>query len=251
MPRSPCHDFQPGRLALELGDVEERLPHSIAVGPGRRPRRFAVDEQIDARLARMVAAADPEADVPPLDRERFAGQRSGAAVLGLTSSPGAEACELTTRRTPGRRHRPGKQECWSSGSAPYRRRRPSLSSLRRSPSGSPRTCVRSLGLLRRIGSDLAFKNRQPELIRNVPVPTLGCIARRSVQPDGVFQPAGQLHFDLGAARILDRVAHHGGGQARRLRVEGDVRREGLERHGDGRLRIAIIDVSDRDTRRRS
>ena len=91
-------DLQPGRLALELAHVEAVLPHVIVVVAGRRAHDFAVDEQIDARLARMIAAADPEADELALDRERLAGRacRCGRPCAS-TLSPGAEACELTTR----------------------------------------------------------------------------------------------------------------------------------------------------------
>ncbi len=76
--------------------------------------------------------------------------------------------------------------------------------------------------------------------------------RRSVAlPGDVYRPTAfssqpaNCTSTLPLLGILDRVAHHGRGQARLLHVEGNVRREGLQRHADGRLRIAILDVSDR------
>ena len=84
-PRPGClvNDFQSSRLALELPHVKSVLPHWIAVVARRRMHDLSVNEQVDADFARMIAAADPEADEIPLDGEWPAGERAGTAVFFL------------------------------------------------------------------------------------------------------------------------------------------------------------------------
>src|SRR5208282_4788673 len=91
-------DCQPGGLALELAHIEPVLPHVIIVVSGGRAHRFAVHEQADARLARMIAAADPKAYEIALDRERLAGQRSRATVLGLDAVTGGRGVRVHNTR---------------------------------------------------------------------------------------------------------------------------------------------------------
>ena len=64
-----------------MPNVERGRLHPVVVPAGLCRDDLAVDQQVDARLALMRPAADQEADVAPLDRERSAGERADRRVL--------------------------------------------------------------------------------------------------------------------------------------------------------------------------
>ena len=60
----------------------------------------------------------------------------------------------------------------------------------------------------------------------------------------ILQPSGQFRLDRLRAGVLHRVTHDRGRQPGVSRVEGDERRERLQRHADRRFGITILDKRD-------
>ena len=70
-------DFDDGILAFQVGDIPTGRFERLDVLAHGGANDLAVDLQVDARLAGMVAAADQETDVTPFDAE---GLRGGLAL---------------------------------------------------------------------------------------------------------------------------------------------------------------------------
>ena len=94
-------DLHHGLLALQIGDVPTGGLQGLAILAGRRADHLAADAEIDAGLARMVAAADEEADVPPLDAEGLRGGRALRAVAADERVDQAVAGKTAHRLLPG------------------------------------------------------------------------------------------------------------------------------------------------------
>ena len=73
-------DFDLGFLAFQIRHIPTRRLEGLAILAGRRAHDFAGDAEVDARLARMIAAADEKSDIAPLDGELFRRCRSLWAV---------------------------------------------------------------------------------------------------------------------------------------------------------------------------
>jgi hypothetical protein len=84
---SPVDDSNDDFLACQVADVP-RIPFELFaaagldVGTGRGAHHPAVQQQVDARLARVTASANQEVQKTPLDRQRRRGQRAGRFVAG-------------------------------------------------------------------------------------------------------------------------------------------------------------------------
>ena len=98
---APIDDLDHGLLALQIGHVPTGRLQGLAILAGCRADHLAVDAEIDAGLARMVAAADEKADVPPLDAERLRGGRALRAVAAQERVDQAVAGKPLTGCWPG------------------------------------------------------------------------------------------------------------------------------------------------------
>src|SRR5262249_35113214 len=63
------HDFKVGALALQGSDIERRDPHLVLIVAGGGADDVAIDNQIEATLAWMRAAANEEIDVASFNAE--------------------------------------------------------------------------------------------------------------------------------------------------------------------------------------
>ena len=124
----PIHDPELRPLPLPVGDVPPGPHQRVAVPAGGRAHDLPVNDQIDAGLARMMAASDEEVDAAASDRER----RGEQSPRG--SRPG-----------PSRRDQPLAE---IPGEGPPARVRPGPEGV---PLGRPSCIVRGL----EIGEDLA------------------------------------------------------------------------------------------------
>jgi hypothetical protein len=70
------NDLDAGRLAFELADIPGGPVELLAVGAGGGARDAGADEEVDAGLIGMVAAADEEVDVRALDFQLGRGKRA-------------------------------------------------------------------------------------------------------------------------------------------------------------------------------
>ena len=95
LPQAPFSASTISRTAVfpkSSSDVEGVQRHAVAVRAGGRACDLAVDEEVQARPAGVVAAAEPEVDEAALDGERPAGELAGGRVLRRRRcSPGAKA----------------------------------------------------------------------------------------------------------------------------------------------------------------
>ena len=107
-------DPEDGLLPLELGDVprgpfEPFRAARFVVRPGGRADDRAADEEVEARLAGILAAADEDVQVPPLDRERWRGERARGVVAADERVDQAAAFEALDVHLPG--ERPPRRGC--------------------------------------------------------------------------------------------------------------------------------------------
>ncbi len=224
-------------------NVEVAKRHPVAVASSGRANDLAVHEQVEARLPRVIAAADPELNEVAVDREDLTGERAGR-VVALTRvrarSAGVRvghafrvaADVALVRRDPLLRHRP-RAKCGAfhlpAGEGVLV---PVLEDDVR-----PRGCPCFSRLLHRAVEE------------GVPVAddAIAPGARRVAMIDqhGVLEPAGQRRLDVRLRRVSHGELHDRGGQARIIRLEGNEGREGLEGDGDRNARVPVFDRPDR------
>ena len=73
-------DFDPGRFSGQIAHVPGLPIEMLAIGAGGRANRLAVDEQVNAGLARMIAAAEQEIDIAAFDPKVARGERADRAI---------------------------------------------------------------------------------------------------------------------------------------------------------------------------
>lgn len=94
-------DLDPRLLALQFANRPMLPGELLVVGPGGRADDLAIDEQVDARLAFVVAAADEEIQEPALDGEFRRGQFSMRPVLAqvrIDEPLASKSADLLLRR---------------------------------------------------------------------------------------------------------------------------------------------------------
>ena len=254
-------DLEECRLARESTHVEGLDVHRVVVPARRRARDGSVDDQVHARAALVIAAADPEVHEVALDRERAARQRARvcvglsdvlamssvvrvhdaqavtqhfALVGGHLAALDRAIAEGSSRRGPadvGRRFEVVEENLWSWILSDVER------GTRRARANQDRG--RQLG-----GNRFSIR---PE--RHVPAGRI--IAPRveagsaAFSTDRVLDPTRNRHVDGLRARVGDAIGQHRGGQSRVALVERNERRERLEIDVDLRVRVAVLDERDR------
>ena len=242
-------DLQLGRLALPFVNAKGSRPHAVVVVTGGRANGLAVDQQIDARLAWVIASADPEAEKLALDGERPAGELAGLVVfladvaaggrgVGVDHAEARSAHVALVLRHLRFEHRPRAEgrsfdlpplvgfllEIFQHDLGARGRRAGRGTALHH---GELRTANRAIFLGRH--RRRAVRHRRP--------------ARMAA--DGIAQVTVETRLDDFLPHVLDLDLNDRGRQARIIDVQGDEGREDLQRDDEGLGRIAVLDVADR------
>jgi hypothetical protein len=239
-PGRPVDDLHLHRAPDEFVDVPKVPEQLFVIFAGRSAHDLPATEQIDARLAGSVAAADAELNIRAANGEFGRGQRALRIVAvqkRIDESLAAEAAYLLLTRQRALRRLLTKSR---SGRVPF-------------PVGAPFEVRESLGLAnftdgrpRRFG-DRHHQARQSRRTRDVVVPKSSIVPYVSL-PDRILNPASQSGMHAPVRKILHAEAQNRPRRRRLPRVERDKRAKRLEHHFD-RIRVpfdrAVVDRSDR------
>ncbi len=218
-PSRRIHDLNMRFFAGQVAHVPVAPLQPLVVLAGGGADDLAVHQQVDARLARLVAAADQEADVAALDREVRRRERADGVVAVDPAVHQPLALEAGHRLLAGQRAVDRPRAEGLAGHLPV-----------------------AVVLALEVGENdrrLAFLVRRPRLggafEEQVRLAGADAVAQPGagnvgVRPDGVLEPAGQLHVGGRLTGVLHGEMQHRGRQAGIGDVEGDERRKSLQRH---------------------
>ena len=205
----------------------------LVVAPGGGSDDLAIDQQVDARLALVVAAADEKIEEPALDGKFRRSQFSVRPVLAqvrIDEPLAGKSAHLLLRRQ--RAARRALAKCLAFDG-------PLAVVLTLEISDDDRL-ARLRGRLGRFGRrDDHCQTVSPEGV----VDEAAIVGGPTFQADAVFEPSGQADFDRRGGEVGDGVSHECRRQRRVSGVERDKGRKGLE--GDlEQAGMAISDAAD-------